>query len=105
MTNIARAAAPLVLIAEDSLTQARRLQYILEQQGYRVVAAINGRAALECARRERPALIISDAVMPEMSGYELCHEVKHDAELADVPVVLVTTLSDPHDVIRGLECG
>jgi DNA-binding response OmpR family regulator len=96
---------PLILIAEDSLTQARRLQYILEQQGYRVVAAVNGRAALECATRERPALIISDVVMPEMTGYELCRQVKQDAQLGDVPVVLVTTLSDPHDVIRGLECG
>lgn len=98
-------AAPLVLIAEDSLTQARRLQYILEQQGYRVQAAINGRAALECAIRERPALIISDVVMPEMTGYELCQRIKQDADLGEVPVVLVTTLSDPHDVIRGLECG
>ncbi len=105
MTNIAQTAPPLVVIAEDSLTQARRLQYILEQQGYRVVAAVNGRAALECARRERPAVIISDVVMPEMSGYELCHEIKRDPDLCDVPVVLVTTLSDPHDVIRGVECG
>ena len=96
---------PLVLIAEDSLTQARRLQHILEQQGYRVQAAVNGRAALECARHERPTLIISDVVMPEMTGYELCRLVKQDVDLGGVPVVLVTTLSDPHDVIRGLACG
>src|SRR6201999_376219 len=94
--------APQVLIAEDSLTEARHLQYILEQQGYRVTAAINGRAALECARRERPALIISAAVMPEMTGYELCRAVKRDADLGVVPVILVTSLSDPHDVIRAL---
>jgi signal transduction histidine kinase/ActR/RegA family two-component response regulator len=43
-------------------------------------------------------------IMPEMNGYELCRRIKADAHLADVPVVLVTTLSDPHDVIRGLEC-
>ena len=97
--------APQVLIAESSLTRERRLQYILEQQGYRVVSAVNGRAALECARRERPALIISEGIMPEMTGYELCRQVKQDAELSDVPVVLVTTLSDPDDVIRSLECG
>jgi len=93
-----------ILIAEDSATQAQRLQYILKQQGYRVTAAANGRLALQAARLDRPALIISDVVMPEMSGYELCKQVKADTRLGDVPVVLVTTLSDPNDVIRGLEC-
>jgi signal transduction histidine kinase len=93
-----------VLIAEDSATQAQRLQHILEQQGYRVTATANGRLALEAAQRSKPALIISDVIMPEMNGYELCGRIKADAHLAEVPVVLVTTLSDPHDVIRGLEC-
>jgi signal transduction histidine kinase len=93
-----------ILIAEDSATQAQRLQHILEQHGYRVTAAANGRLAFEAARRSKPALIISDVIMPEMNGYELCGRVKADARLSDVPVVLVTTLSDPHDVIRGLEC-
>ena len=93
-----------ILIAEDSATQAQRLQHILEQHGYRVTVAANGRLALEAAQRSKPALIISDVVMPEMNGYELCRRVKADARLSDVPVVLVTTLSDPHDVIRGLEC-
>jgi len=93
-----------ILIAEDSATQAQRLQYILERQGYQVTVAANGRLALEAAQRAKPVLIISDVVMPEMDGYELCSRVKADASLRDVPVVLVTTLSDPHDVIRGLEC-
>jgi DNA-binding response OmpR family regulator/anti-sigma regulatory factor (Ser/Thr protein kinase) len=93
-----------ILIAEDSPTQAKRLQYILEQQGYRVTSTTNGRLALQAAQRDKPALIITDVVMPEMSGYELCRQVKTDAGLADIPVVLVTTLSDPNDVIRGLEC-
>jgi DNA-binding response OmpR family regulator/anti-sigma regulatory factor (Ser/Thr protein kinase) len=93
-----------ILIAEDSATQAQRLRYILEQQGYQVATAANGRLALEAAQREKPALIISDVVMPEMTGYELCSRIKADDHLGDVPVVLVTTLSDPHDVIRGLEC-
>ncbi|MEA3196081.1 MAG: hypothetical protein QOF32_133 [Gammaproteobacteria bacterium] len=93
-----------VLIAEDSATQAQRLQHILEQHGYGVTAAANGRLALESAQRNKPALIISDVIMPEMNGYELCRRVKTDARLRDVPVILVTTLSDPSDVIRGLEC-
>lgn len=93
-----------ILIAEDSATQAQRLRYILEQQGFVVTTAANGRLALESVRRKKPALIISDVVMPEMDGYELCRQVKNDTELAGIPVILVTTLSDPGDVIRGLEC-
>jgi signal transduction histidine kinase len=93
-----------VLIAEDSPTQAQHLAHILAGEGYRVATASNGRLALEMARREKPRLIISDVIMPEMNGYELCSQIKGDRQLADVPVILVTTLSDPHDVIRGLEC-
>jgi signal transduction histidine kinase len=98
-------AAQQILIAEDSATQSQHLQHILEQNGYRVTATANGRLALEAAQLSKPSLIISDVVMPEMNGYELCSRVKADPRLTDVPVVLVTTLSDPHDVIRGLECG
>jgi two-component system sensor histidine kinase/response regulator len=94
-----------ILIAEDSPTQAQQLQYVLEQQGYEVRAAANGRLALEMAPEFKPTLIISDVVMPEMDGYELCRGIKADPSLHDVPVILVTTMSDPQDVIRGLECG
>ena len=93
-----------ILIVEDSPTQAQKLQYILEQKGYPVTLAANGVLALAAARQNKPTLIISDVVMPEMDGYELCRQVKSDPDLADVPVILVTTLSDPGDVIRGLEC-
>lgn len=94
-----------ILIAEDSPTQAQRLRHILEQQGYEVRVAANGRLALEMAPQFRPALIISDVVMPEMDGYELARRIKGNADLRDIPVILVTTMSDPQDVIRGLECG
>src|SRR5438445_671350 len=93
-----------ILVAEDSPTQAQRLHHILAQQGYCVTIAANGRQAFESAQRHKPTLIISDVVMPEMDGYELCRRVKSDPGLADIPVILVTTLSDPQDVIRGLEC-
>jgi signal transduction histidine kinase len=93
-----------ILVAEDSATQARHLQYILETHGYRATVAANGRLALEAARKQKPALVISDVMMPEMNGYELCTLMKSDPALSSVPVILVTTLSDPQDVIRGLEC-
>lgn len=94
-----------VLIAEDSPTQAQHLQHILQQQGYHVTVTVNGRLALEAARQRKPTIIISDVVMPEMDGYELSRQIKADPALGGIPVILVTTLSDPGDVIRGLECG
>lgn len=94
-----------ILIAEDSPTQAQRLQGLLERQGYSVRHAGDGRQALDAARQQKPTLIVSDVIMPVMDGYELCRSVKADPDLADTPVILVTTLSDPQDVIRGLECG
>jgi two-component system sensor histidine kinase/response regulator len=94
-----------VLIAEDSPTQAQRLTYILENEGYLVEAAENGRLALERARKSPPALIISDVMMPEMDGYDLSRAVKADPALKGIPLIIVTTLSDPEDVIRGVECG
>ena len=93
-----------ILIAEDSATQLQRLRLILERHMYHVTATSNGKLALEAAQRRRPALIVSDIVMPEMNGYDLCRRVKDDPRLSGVPVILVTTLSDPQDVIRGLEC-
>jgi signal transduction histidine kinase len=93
-----------VLIAQDSATQAQRLTHILENHGFRVTSAANGRLALEMARQQKPDLIISDVIMPEMNGYELCSAINQDSQLREVPVILVTTLSDPQDVIRGLEC-
>ncbi len=94
-----------ITIAEDSPTQAEQLKYILETNGYQVVAAGNGKEALALVRSDRPDIVISDIVMPEMDGYELCKQIKMDEKLKDVPVILLTGLSDPADVIKGLECG
>ncbi len=94
-----------ILIVEDSPTQAQQLQHILEQEGYEVGIARNGRLALKMVPQFRPALIISDVIMPEMDGYELSRRIKTQPDLRNIPVILVTTMSDPQDVIRGLECG
>ncbi len=94
-----------ILVAEDSATQAQRLRYMLEQHGYAVHVEPDGLAALAAARRLRPALLISDVNMPGMNGYELTRSIKAEPGLTDLPVILVTTMSDPQEVIRGLECG
>jgi len=94
-----------ILIAEDSLTQALRLEHILSEAGYDVVATGNGVEALARIDDYRPNLVITDIEMPEMDGYELCRRIKNDETFGLVPVILLTSLSDTTDVIRGLQCG
>jgi two-component system, sensor histidine kinase and response regulator len=94
-----------ILIVEDSRTQAEYLRHILENEGYRVTLTVNGQEALEQIAIDRPDIIFTDVVMPEMDGYELCHRIKMREETAGIPVILVTQLFDPGDVIRGLESG
>lgn len=94
-----------ILVVEDSLTQAKRLERLLKENGYSVCLARNGMEGLDQARRARPAVIITDVMMPEMDGYEMCRQIKADPDLRQIPVVLLTSLSDPRDVIQGLQCG
>ena len=99
------AAKPEILIVEDSRTQAMVLQNVLEKNGFTVASATNGRAALDLLQTLRPVLVITDVQMPGMDGYELCASIKADAALRAVPVMLLTSLSAPQDIIRGLESG
>lgn len=94
-----------ILIAEDSPTQAAELSFLLEENGFQVIVARNGRIALELAGKSAPDLIISDIVMPEIDGYTLCRRIKADPMLREVPFILVTSLSNPHDVFKGLDVG
>jgi two-component system sensor histidine kinase/response regulator len=94
-----------ILIAEDSQTQAEQLTHYLSARGYAVTVARDGKQALAAALRSKPAMIITDVVMPEMDGYTLCKEIKSLPALKDVPVVLLTSLSRPQDIIKGLECS
>ncbi|MCL6560508.1 MAG: response regulator, partial [Firmicutes bacterium] len=94
-----------ILVVEDSPTQAEELRYILEKQEYAISVARNGVEALDHIKKQKPAIVISDIMMPEMDGYQLCERIKADENLKDTPVILLTSLSDPTDVIRGLECG
>ena len=94
-----------ILIVEDSPTQAERLRRLIQSKAYRVRVAGNGCLALAMLREHPPQLVLSDIIMPEMNGYELCSAIKADPALRHIPVILVTTLNDAKDIIRGIECG
>jgi DNA-binding response OmpR family regulator len=94
-----------ILIVEDSPTQAEQLRYMLEQHSYIVAVANSGKQAQEHIDKHTPTLIITDIVMPEMSGYELCQNIKSDEKTRDIPVILLTALTNAEDVLEGLACG
>jgi Response regulators consisting of a CheY-like receiver domain and a winged-helix DNA-binding domain len=94
-----------ILLVEDSITQAMRLRYVLEAEGFDVDVAANGADALTFLENNAPDLIISDVMMPKMNGYELCRKIRENPRYKETPIMLVTTLSDPTDVIRALEAG
>jgi PAS domain S-box-containing protein len=96
---------PRVLLAEDSATQAELLRAILEQAGFQVQVARDAEQALALLEQSPVDLVISDIVMPGMSGYDLCRRIKAAPAHRSMPVVLLSTLREPMDVIRGLECG
>ncbi|MFM7291085.1 MAG: SpoIIE family protein phosphatase [Planctomycetia bacterium] len=102
----ARATAGVdVLIAEDSRIQAKMLMRRLTEAGHTVRWGETGADALALARERRPDIIVSDIEMPVMTGYEFCKAVKTDPALRSVPFILLSTLADPIDIIRGLDSG
>jgi DNA-binding response OmpR family regulator len=96
---------PEILIVEDSAVEAEILRRILVRAGYRVTLTKNGEEGLHAARACRPALVVSDIRMPVMNGYELCHEIKYDKTLWNVPVILLTVLSEPEDIMQAINGG
>ncbi|HBA87688.1 MAG TPA: hybrid sensor histidine kinase/response regulator, partial [Geobacter sp.] len=100
-----REQAPLILIVDDSPTQAALLEQVLFAHGYQVVGARNGNEALQAIRARRPDLVISDIMMPEMDGFELCRSIRGAEEMMSIPIILLTHLNDPGHVLRSLEAG
>jgi len=94
-----------ILIVEDSLTQAAVLDHVLTREGYRVEVARNGREALERLIASPAQLVISDIVMPEMDGFELCRRIRIHEKTHQIPIILLTALTDPKDIIQGLTAG
>jgi len=85
------------------MTQAFSLEYLLSENGYGVTIATNGLQALEMAHLHKPDLVVSDITMPVMGGFEFCSRAKSDGALRDIPILLLTDLSNPDDIIHGLE--
>jgi signal transduction histidine kinase len=97
--------ATTILVVEDSPTQAQLLRLILESEGFAVALAPDGASALARLAVSAVDLVVGDVLMPGLTGFELCRAIKADRALSDVPVVLVTTLRDPLEIVQALEVG
>ena len=101
----AQSGAAMILIVDDSPTQAKLLEQLLGTHGYRICVARNVSEALGEILAHRPDLVISDILMPEMDGFELCRQVRGIEEVKGTPIILLTHLNDPADVLHSLESG
>jgi len=94
-----------ILVVEDCPVQAEFLRFTLEAKGFQVEVAGDGRQGLERFRAGDFDLVLSDILMPGLSGYELCRQIKDDPSKQPTPVILLTSLSDPLAIVQGIECG
>ncbi|WP_428242120.1 response regulator transcription factor [Gynuella sp.] len=95
----------VVLVVDDSADALSLINDALEPLNMDILVALEGRQAIKIAQRIKPDIILMDAVMPNMDGFETCRQLKSDASLASVPVLFMTGLSDTDDIVKGLECG
>jgi PAS domain S-box-containing protein len=96
---------PEVLIADDTLDSLRLLSDALSEQGYDVRSVTSGQLALASARAAQPDLILLDIKMPDLSGYEVCQQLKADAQTREIPVIFLSALSEPFDKVRAFQVG
>lgn len=94
-----------ILVVDDEPKIAQIVQAYLERQGYHVVVAGDGQHAMSLVQRVRPDLIILDVMLPEMSGWDVCRQVRRDQRTADIPIIMLTARDDIADRIVGLELG
>jgi two-component system KDP operon response regulator KdpE len=91
-----------ILVIDDEPRLVRFVRSNLESAGYEVLAASDGRTALEVTEKEEPNLILLDIMLPEMDGYEICRRIR---EFSEVPIIMLTARGAEEDKVRGLELG
>ncbi|HNS52686.1 MAG TPA: response regulator transcription factor [Anaerolineae bacterium] len=97
-----QAPKPKLLVVEDDLTLLETLEYNLTAEGYRVLTATDGLAAVEVARKERPDLVVLDVMLPGLDGFEVCRILRRDSA---VPILMLTARAGETDRVVGLEVG
>ena len=97
--------APTVLVVEDDPVILRLLEVNFELEGFGVVLAHDGAEGIEAARAEKPDIIVSDIMMPKVSGIELVQALKADAATAGIPIILLSAKAQTNDLKSGMDAG
>ncbi len=97
--------SPMVLCVDDEPANLKLLENILVPRGYEVVAASNGKDALKIIKTQRIGLVLLDVMMPGMSGFEVCREIKGSGTYRNIPVIMITALNTKQDRVKGIEAG
>ena len=93
------------MVVEDSMIEATMVKSLLKEHGYPVKVFREGSEAYQAALEKAPILVVSDVLMPGMDGFEFCEKLKTTPSLQEIPVILLTSLQDPMDIIHGLRSG
>ena len=96
---------PRILIVDDNETNRDILDTRLQTQGYELIQAADGEAAIAAVKEFLPDLVLLDVMMPKLDGIEVCRRLKSDRDLPFTPIVLVTAKADTKDIVTGLEAG
>lgn len=96
---------PLILIVEDEFSQVEMLGYNLRAAGYQIIFADNGETGLLLAVEEQPDLVILDWMLPEISGIEVCRQLRGNKITRDIPIIMVTAKGEEQDMLSGLDTG
>ncbi|MFS8035476.1 response regulator transcription factor [Xanthobacter sp. AM11] len=94
-----------VLIADDEPNIVVSLEFMMKREGFEVLVARDGPQALEAIRREHPCLVLLDATMPGMSGFDVCEAVRADADVRGTRIVMLTAKGRETDMARGVGAG
>jgi len=95
----------LVLIVDDSPTEVRAYQQMLEKHGHEVESATDGETSIRKAREVKPDLILMDVVMPGMNGFQATRSLAKDPDTADIPIVIITNKDQETDKVWGMRQG
>ena len=94
-----------ILFVEDEPTLQKAVGEILGQEGFEVLAALDGEAGLELIKKEKPDLILLDLILPKKDGFAVLKEMKEDESLKDIPVIVLTNLEGMGDVEKAMSLG
>lgn len=97
--------ADKILFVEDEPSLQKAISELLNQEGFKIFSATDGEEGLEIAKKEKPNLILLDLILPKKDGFEVLKELKADAELKAIPVIVLTNLEGMGDVEKALELG